>query len=111
MTHVDHPALAAALRPATPEMLLDDARVCATSALFTSHADEMMRYRRLAALALAVAEMQERQVYIVPADDTADRLAASDVAKWNAYAIGQGVASVRGPTLPAALAALVEGAA
>lgn len=65
-------------------------------------------HRGLAALAIAVAAMQERAVYVVPADNPDG---AADVPAWQAYAIGQGVAHVHGPTLTAALAHLVRGGA
>lgn len=53
------PTMVAAFRDANAAQLREDAAVCATSALFCTHLDEASRYRRLAALALAVARMQE----------------------------------------------------
>lgn len=117
-------ALSGVLAGATVEQLREEGFIYADAAegiervyrsrgeVIPSDALATIRGHRLAAgVLLAVAEMQERWVYIVPADGTPEQLSASGIPKWQAYAIGQGVELVRGPTLPAALAALLRGGA
>ena len=127
----DRTVLADALQGATVEMLREDAAHAAECAALCGEGDaRLYTFRRLAALALAVAEMQE--------GGNAAALAAEDEAEgwgvaWNVYADGDSnlraylkrpnsamsvtcwmpeppAESNGHPTLPAALASLLRGA-
>lgn len=98
------PTLAAALRDATVEQLREDAKLCAVLIKLRPGDSDPM-FRRLAALALAVAAWQERPARLSRFDNSWDD--DGHAAQW----------ALRRPmtmhydhfvTLPAALAALLE---
>jgi hypothetical protein len=110
---VTDPRIVSALREATARDLRDDAecmmRDAARCNVLVADDERPMLYR-LAALALAVAEMQARAASAIPQNPERPH-----VIFWSADAVGgmdwiMGDAGVNGErTLPAALAALLEG--
>lgn len=99
--------LAAALRDATVEQLREDAKMC-EFLINARPGDSDPMFRRLSALALAVARMQERSesmAHVAKCDpaDVAWRVDSDGEALWNDAMYGDAPCS-----LPAALAALLE---
>ena len=104
------PRIVAALREATGETLREDAEVFARVAYESRHPGEQARCNRASAVLLAVAEMQERAASAIPQNPERPH-----VIHWSADAVG-GMDWIAGDvgdnaerTLPAALAALLEG--
>ena len=103
------PRIVSALREATGEQLKRDAELLIRARLESVFVPEDCVFR-LAALALAVAEMQERAARVIPQNPERPH-----VIHWSADAVG-GMDWIAGDvgdnaerTLPAALAALLEG--
>ena len=112
MDNATRTALSAALEPATVEQLREDAAdLCESVESFDE--DTAARLRRMAALALAVAEMQERSVNAIPQDPTRPHVIFWGVdpnvgmADWIAGDVGDNAER----SLPAALASLLRGGA
>jgi hypothetical protein len=104
------PRIVSALREATGEQLREDADLFAQLALAADSIIETHHYRRASALALAVAEMQERSANAIRQNPERPH-----VIFWSADPVG-GMDWIHGDvgvnaerTLPAALAALLEG--
>ena len=97
MTPLDRAALADALASATADDLREDAEVCRSALAYAGNDRTAASLQRLAALALAVAAMQERNV--------------SEVSKTgaNVWLWGGGEFSEKFPSIAAALAALLKG--
>lgn len=101
MTESDRAALAAALQDATPEALREDAAWAERQTIHYVDDADRTRIRRLAALALACADLEENGRSVLFGITKTGRVVLIDEDGAD-YA-------AKGDTLPAALAALLKG--